>query len=285
MTWLRHAPLAIVAALLAVTRAPEARDQAPPGAGIPVDAVVRAATAYVSEYQRQFAFLVADERYEQRQLDASGREVERRTIRGELFMTYLPADGVWIAVRDVAEVDGQPIDDGEDLRRLLQQRESLRGLAQRIAARNARFNIGGVERNFNEPTLPLLLLDPKRVEGLRFERTRVTTDGDATLVTLAFTERGRPTLVRGRRGPAPSRGEMVIEATSGRVRLTAFELRDDPVTARLVTTYGHDRKLDLWVPQSFSERYEARRGRERERVECDATYTNYRRFQVTGRIK
>jgi len=285
MRCLRQTPLLVLAALLTLPSAPDARHQARPRIDVSTDAVVRAATAYVSSYQQDFAFLVADELYEQHRLDATGREVERRSLHGELFMTYLPADEVWIAVRDVAEADGQPVGDREDLRRLLQQRNALRGLAQRIATRNARFNIGGVERNFNEPTLPLLLFDPKRVRGLRFDRRSVTTEGDATLVTLAFSERGQPTLVRGRRGPAPSRGEFVIEAGTGRIRKTTFELTDDPVVARLVTTYGHDRKLDLWVPQAFSERYEARRGRERELITCEANYTNYRRFVVTGRIK
>ena len=248
-------------------------------------ALVRAAVRYVADYEKAFAFIVADETYEQVSMNLAGDELTRRVMQGELFLTFLPADDEWIAVHDVAVVDGEPVADREDLRQLLLGRETVRGLAGRIAARNARFNIGSITRNFNEPTLALLLLDAKRVARVKFERIRVERAGDATIVTLKFTERDRPTLVSGSAGPAPATGLIVLEAETGRVRSTLFFLKDRSTTVTLDTTYTQDAKLDLWVPSRFTERYETSVGPLREVVTGEATYSNYRRFEVTGRIK
>jgi hypothetical protein len=175
------------------------------------------------------------------------------------------------------------VDDREDLRALLSRREVLRGVVSQVVARNARYNIGQVTRNFNEPTLPLLLVEAKRVDGVRFERKAVTRSGGATLATLAFAERGRPTLVRGPNGSMPARGEIVIEAETGVVRRTTFELDQAGFTVKLATDYARDDKLGMWLPAVFTERYESRLVHEV--IECRATYSNYRRFDVTARIK
>ena len=251
-------------------------------------AVVTAAMAYVTTYQKDFAFLIADERYTQTRLTPEGKPYEERTMNGEMFLTYVAADRDWIAVHDVAEVNGRPVADREDLRQLLQQGAELRGITQKVAARNASFNIGHVFRNFNEPTMALRVLDHEPLQNFSFERRRVvvTADGYATLVTLEFRERGRPTIVRGeRQRNLESRGEMTIEAATGRVRRTVFEVADGPLRARLETVYEFEPRLDLWVPTTFSERYDLSRPGEKETVLCEATYTNYRRFVTSGRIK
>jgi hypothetical protein len=204
-----------------------------------------------------------------------------------MFLTYVAADRDWIAVHDIAEVNGRPVADREDLRLLLSQGAELRGITQKVAARNASFNIGHVFRNFNEPTMALRVLDNEPLRNFSFERRRVavTADGDATLVTLEFRERGRPTIVRGeRQRNLESRGELTIEASTGRVRQTVFEVADGPLRARLETVYAFEPRLDLWVPSTFSERYDLNRPGEKETVLCEATYTNYRRFVTSGRI-
>jgi hypothetical protein len=160
----------------------------------------------------------------------------------------------------------------------------MRGLASRLVARNARYNIGNVQRNFNEPTLPLLLLEPKRVGGVKFDRKKVEQSEGLTLVTLGFNER-RDTLVTGPRGPLPAKGEVVIDAATGTVRHTTFELSTPGTNVKLATAYTKDEKLNLWLPSVFTERYESDTGAMRELVLCEAKYSNYRRFEVTAKIK
>ena len=190
-------------------------------------ALVAAAAAYVDEYQKNFAFLIADEIYTQSLFGAnarmpqstpssgstreltldtgSSRTTQTRLMKSELFLTYLSADREWIAVRDVLEVDSVPITGREDLRQLLSRSENMRGLTSQLVARNSRYNIGRVERNFNEPTLPLLLLERKRIGGVKFSRRQVFREGQVTLATLSFAERD-DTLVSSPRGPVPAEG-------------------------------------------------------------------------------
>ena len=55
---------------------------------------------HVAEYEKQFAFLIADEEYTQTVFDADGRvKAQTRVLKAELFLTHLPADGEWMAVR------------------------------------------------------------------------------------------------------------------------------------------------------------------------------------------
>jgi len=246
-------------------------------------ALVAAASTYVAKYQQDFAFLIANESYSQTRTDAGGH-TQNRLLKSEFFLTFLPADNEWVAVRDVLEVDGQPVADRKDLRPLLAKGGEIRGLIAQVVARNARYNIGSTTRNFNEPTLPLLLVDAKRVNEVKFQRREVTRDDDVVLATLAFEERGRPTLVRGPEGSMPARGDIVIEAATGVVRKTTFEIDKSDVKVKLTTDYALDDKLGLWLPAVFTERYETVSPIP-EVVLCEATYSNYRRFEVTGRIK
>ena len=249
-------------------------------------ALVASAAKYVADYQEEFKFLLADEEYVQRLSSSNGRVTEERRLKGELFLTYLPGDGEWIAVHDFKEVDGKPVPDREDVRALLQKGD-VRGTAARIAEKNARFNIGRLGRNFNEPTLALLLLHRKRVQDIDFDRDRVVTQDGRTRVTLRFKEGDRQSLVRNAitTDHIYAKGLLTIDALTGRVEHTEFEIDVNQTNSRLVTEYKPDEKLKLWVPVLFRERYDDARGPERQVIQCEARYTNYRRFEVIGKIK
>jgi hypothetical protein len=247
-------------------------------------AVVAAAARYVVDYETKFKFVIADETYDQATFDQEKRETARRSMKGELFLTFIPADAAWLAVHDFTEVDGEPVADREDLRPLLQKGETT-SVVRSVLKRNARFNLGTIVRNFNEPTLALLILEPKRVGGFSFDRQEVTTVGGKPKVRLSFRERDRPTLVRDAEGgPVYARGELIVDAETGRIERTHIELADGPIVARLTTTYAPDPKIEMWVPVSFTERYE-RSNAQREVIVCQAQYTNFRKFEATARIK
>jgi hypothetical protein len=242
------------------------------------------AAAYVADYQIKFAFLVGKELYAQTVVRA-GR-TQRRSMSGDMFLVFMPTDRDWIAVHDVAEVDGQPVPDRDSLQTLLHLGEVTR-VAQQVADRNATFNIGSVERNFNEPTLALLVLGAKRIGQFRFDRRELTEQDGVPLATLAFSEHDRPTIIRNFSNDEPvySKGEIVIETETGRVRHTVMNFKTSSVQVSLVTDYVPDDRLGLWVPGSFSERYDLVTKQQQETTTCQATYSDYRRFEVTGRIK
>jgi hypothetical protein len=55
------------------------------------------------------------------------------------------------------------------------------------------------------------------------------------------------------------------------------------LTAVITVNYGRNSKLDMMVPMTMHESYSGLKGIP-EWVECEATYTNFRRFETSGRI-
>ncbi len=255
----------------------------------PPDTSARAVVARAAErqatVQKALEFVLADETAVQEVFDEDGRRAARRETSGDFFLAFVPGDGGWLAVRDLTTVDGTPVENRDDLRALL-TRGSMARIGRALADRNARFNIGPVVRNFNDPMLALVILDDKHRTRFRFERRSVARQGTSTLVTLAFTERDRPTLIRGgNNAPVFTRGELVIDAEAGHLHRAVITMKDGPTSAELTTTFERVEKLDLWLPARMDERYEHRSARERATVTVTSTYANYRRFEATGRIK
>ncbi len=262
-----------------------------------VRAVVGAAAAYVAEYQQQLTSILADEIYSQEIIPHTKPTVgdtRSRHMRSEVFFMFLPGDHEWMAIRDVIAVDGEAVGERPDIRdalRTLQARE----VAQTFKTHNSRFNIGRTFRNFNEPTLSLLVFDVNHHRRFSFKRKRVVHDGDAVLVTLTFVEKEPPTLIRGLTGGRLfSTGEMVVEAGTGRVRRALLQLKTDAVKVELATNYSPQERLGMWVPSVFRERYQhatgtgsrdVESGLDREQVICEARYSNFRRFETDVRIK
>jgi hypothetical protein len=272
-----------VLALLVMGQAPAAPDVSTTG-------VVAAAAAYLAEYQRELTFVVAEESYRQQitvQRPADPDIPRVRQMRSEVFFLAAPDNGEWMTIRDVLAVDGAEVQERPDLR------EALRTLPPRQVAAtfkefNSRYNIGRIYRNFNEPTLSLLVLDPLHRERFSFDRRRVDRDGEVVLVTIAFRERESPTLIFDKlRGRVLSRGDLVIEAGSGTVRRATLTAEVGPTRLSLRTDYAFDAHLEMWVPSVFREEYQqgASGGNPHEEIACEAWYSNYRRFETSARIR
>lgn len=249
------------------------------------NAVVARASEYIKEYQQTLQFVLADEAAVQEVFNRTGTRVARRETSGEYFLTYLAADGGWIGVRDIAVVDGAPVAGRDNLRELL-SRGSVARIGRQLADRNARYNIGSIGRNFNDPMLALVILDDRHRGRFKFDRRRVELTPAGPLVTVAFAERDGPTIVRSTDGSYVfTKGELVIDAATGHIHRTVVVLKIDSTEARLTTTFSLNDKVGLWLPASFSEQYRHASGRLRESVRVDSTYTNYRRFNVNVIIK
>ena len=257
--------------------------------------IVEAAAAYVADYQRQLTSVIADEIYTQEVVAQSPRDPKMpriRRLRSEVFFMYAAADHHWMAIRDVMSLDGSPLADRPDLRDAF-QRLATREVAAKVTEYNSRYNIGRTYRNFNEPTLSLLVFDERHRPRFSFDRKHVERQGDTTLVTIAFTEKDSPTLIQDqRRGRVFSKGEFIVEAGAGRIRRTVLTAKSDPLRLELTTTYAPDDRLGILVPTLFRESYEYGSNSrtldsapEYERIVCEATYSNFRRFETSVRIK
>lgn len=271
--------LAVVLAATLVTVAP-AQERIDTSAG----AVARAAGEWLTALGSRLSYVVADETAHQVARTPRGITQERRTL-ADFFVAFLPAEHAWMSARDVREVDGDPVTDAENIR-VLMARAPLARLGAVIAEKNARYNIGSITRTFNEPTLALLVVSDAHRSRFKFDRSRITARETGPQVTLEFRERDRPTLVRGANGEQVlAKGELDVDARTGRIERTSIELTLGTVYAKIVTTYRHDQGLDLWVPATMTERYDQRAMPRRETVDVDSTYANYRRFETTTRIK
>jgi hypothetical protein len=260
-------------------------------------AIVAAAAAYVATYQQQLTSILADETYTQQIVDQVPYDPlkrHKRQTKSEVFFMFGPVRRDWMTIRDVTAVDGTAIQDRRDFREALQTLPAEQ-VVEIFREQNSRFNIGETFRNFNEPTFSLLVLDEQAHGRFSFDRRRVERVDDATLVTLEFSEREGPTLIRNPdRKMVFVKGEMVVEAGSGRVRRARLTGQMNDVHFDLTTVYSPNSHLGIWVPLRFAEEYV--RGKASpaqsiaarvpyERVICEAAYSNFRRFDTSVRIK
>ena len=178
------------------------------------------AASYVDDYQKQLAAIVADEVYVQEiraQVPPEEGAPRSRTLRGEVFFLFAAAEREWMAIRDVKEVDGVPLTGTRDVRATLRTLPAAQ-VADRMKSYNARYNIGRITRDINEPTLALLVLDATHRDRFKFKADKPRQAGDRRLVPLSFKERERPTLIRSTAGkPIYTSGELMVEPESGRI--------------------------------------------------------------------
>ena len=245
--------------------------------GLPARAasLVDRASAFVDRFERDFAVVIADERYEQRLTEGRGQPVDTtRALESEVMFVRIERDHTWLLVRRVKTVDGQRASEpaaaldtflaGGVNRTLPRLRE--------LADENARYNLGRIERNFNDPTWVLRIFDAGIRDRFRFKEEAPD--------TIEYRERETPTLIRGRgREPARSHGTVTLNA-AGAITETTLSVRFDDVAADLTTTFGMDAHVGVTVPLTMSERYTRRD----ETVTCTATYSNFRRFETSGRL-
>lgn len=276
---------------------------AEPRGGVPrlaqTDAYVKIAAAYVNSYQNQLTQLMADERSTQKILVQRPLDRESPTSRqtkSDVFFLFASANREWMAIRDVKEIDGKQVNGGPDLAAQLANIPAGT-VASTFKSYNSRFNIGRIFRNFNEPILALMVLDDSFRSGVVFELRKRSLDHGVEVATLGFREVGAQTIIRDLmlRG-APSEGELTIETGTGVVRRASLRTTVDEVKIELSTTFGRDPDFNLWLPRTFTESYERgldiadpkirlRSTESYERIFCQSTYSGFRKFLTSGRVK
>jgi hypothetical protein len=273
--------IALAAAVAMLQIGVSARPQGSARTDTSLPAVLAKAANYLTEYRDKLTYVMATERSKQTLVGgfAVGGPLSE-TLASDVYFVYVPADNVWMAVRDVEIVDGKVIKNRENVRDLLNSGQV--GAARALKDRNARYNLGTILRNFNEPTLSLLVLDDKHRR--RFTFTRSGSRG--SVVTVSFTEKAQPTLIIDTSGrPAFASGEMAIDAVTGRIERAKIQVKlSGGIDAVMTTTYKPDPKLQMWVPAKFEESYSLG-GRRPEKVTSASTYSDFSRFDVSVRIK
>ena len=253
----------------------------------PKKTIEQLAAEYVAGYQQELTAIVADEQYTQQvRRDLQEPGVRFRSTSGDVFFIFTAAGRGWMAIRDVLTVDGVPAPERTHVREILRTLRASE-VGDRMRSYNARFNIGRITRNINEPTLALLSLDAGHRSRFRFSAKDREIRGGRELVRLQFQERDRPTLIRGIGGtPVFVKGELLVEASNGRIWESRLTATVDRIDVELKTEYSLDERLGLMVPAVFRERYEREKEvADFEEIDCEASYSNFRRFEVSARLR
>ncbi len=261
-----------------------------PAAQTAVSVLVDRASAYVENFQQSFGSVVAEERYEQRLRrvpSATNTSVQQRggpgpqetTLVSDFLLVEVKGEG-WLPFRDVFERDGRPVRDREA--RLatifLKGGRDAFEQARAIMDEGARYNIGNINRNINMPTLPLAFLTERHRH--RFEFKLGKRDETDPGVEIEFRETARPTFVATTGGrDLPVRGRFWISEADGTVLRTELDAVDTGVDAHITVTYQKDDGIGMFAPARMEERY--RRPRDPMEVHGVATYSRFRRFQVS----
>jgi hypothetical protein len=247
------------------------------------------AAAYVDVFQRSFGSIVAEERYEQTMRRAPGSNstsvqrggggLDRTVLVSDFLLVQVPGEG-WLPFRDVFERDGKQLRDREERLAKIFLAGSRTAIDQARAIMNegARYNIGNVDRNINVPTLPLPFLTPLHSQRFAFKAGKREESDEG--VIIEFRETARPTFITTTGGrDLPVTGRYWVDEPTGTVLKTELHALDVSVEAHITVTYQKDSGTGLMVPARMEERY--RRGRDPVEVRGVATYSRFRRFQVS----
>jgi hypothetical protein len=261
--------------------------------------VLERAAAYVRHFRTQFESVIADEWYEQEASfvenspEVSSDRVAERTVRkrymeSEFVLVFMASRGVWLGFRDVISVDGRRVADRDQRRArlLIRRRDHTHAELRAITDESARFNIGHVERNTNQPLFVLMFVDAANQARFSFERAGTRRIDGVRTWAIRYRERTRPTIVQGAGGDLVSEGTIWLDPANGHVLQTEHQLKDEKVSLRTMQTvrFRPDRRFDINVPAQMLEEYRQFERHQGSHTICRARYSNFRRFEVESKL-
>jgi hypothetical protein len=286
----RYASVPLVA-VLCVT-APSAQ---PPDPALA--AVLERTFAYVERFHSEFASIIADERYDQEMFrrspatDTYGMRMpaRRRSITSEFVLVFVPAARAWLGFRDVITVDGRPVKDRHEriARLLIRQQRHTETELKTIADESARFNIGDIQRNTNQPLLALLFFDRVHHARFVFERAGGRRIDGIHAWGIRYREQASPTIIRAAHDrDLYSEGTIWVDPATGRIVRTHHQVEDQELDLRttMEVRFRADRRFDVSVPVEMTEEYAHIVPRLGVYTRCRARYSNFRRFEVKSRL-
>jgi len=258
-------------------------------AASPTDDLLRRAGQYVQELEQQLAVVIADETYVQdvwtRSRPPSGTtRIITRTIKSEMLFMQLPREDVWLAVRNVVLVDGRPV---ADSRQRLERALAAPGLdvVSRLRAldeESARYDVGRVWRTTGYPSVVLRFLLPGYQTRFAFSPAGTDRLAGERVSRIKFTERGSPSVIQVNAADVTASGMIWLRPADGAVVRTALALTTpSSLNVSIVVDFQRDARLGLWVPSRMDERYDEISG---DSTRCTARYSNFRRFETSGRM-
>jgi hypothetical protein len=200
------ASIACVAATAAVATQP-----------VPLDQLLEKSGRYARGFQHDFETVIADETYvpRERVTRTQGGKAQitnvARTINSEMLFMWLPEERSWLLVRNVLKVDRKEVRDSRArLDRVIGEADSggLFSRFNRLRDESARFNLGRIHRNLNDPMLPFQFVDPLYQPRFTFGDIGAEVINGVETRKIGFAERGAPTVIQVDGHDALARGEI-----------------------------------------------------------------------------
>jgi len=246
-------------------------------------ALLSRAGANMQTLARSLAIVICNEKYMQQVRDRRDRlPLAERTLQSEILFRWVAEEELWLAIRNVKQVDGVALsNDSMPWEAALAGSSPAKRLRQ-LQAAALKYDIGPVLRTIGDSTLVLRFLLPVNQARFRFRddgRERIDRE---TVERVTFIEEGRPTLIQADDADSPASGTIWLRPNDGAVVRTRVDFKSvRNLKVRLTVDFRHDPRLGAWVPNRMEEQYEPRSG---QNVDCIATYTDFRRFETAGRI-
>jgi hypothetical protein len=275
-----------VSAILLILAALSSGARPDPAQTPTLDQLLQRAGAYTAAYEERFAAVVTDEQYEQKWFDRATPIPRRaRKMSSEMMFLWLTNEKSWLSVRNVLAVDGRNVNDSQQRLDRLFASDAAIGVAKlrKMRDEGARFNIGTIRRNFNDPMFPMQFLEPPNQRRFTFTLTGNENVGGVATSKIAFEEHASPTFIQDGRSDLPSHGDVCV-AADGSVMRTRLRIlnADRHISAFVTIDYRNEASLEMPVPVKMQEIYTA--GAPYERISGVATYSNFRRFETSARI-
>jgi hypothetical protein len=247
--------------------------------------VMRRVHEYVAVYEdHELSTVRARERYHQQLINYFGDVKGERTLLSDYLLLQLP-DEDWVALRDVFDVDGEPVENRTAKLDALFSgpRDQLSARAMQMAEDSMRYNLGDLYyRTVNLPTFALRILRPASRKRMEFTKAGEDRIGDTDVWVIAFREVKGPTFSTTADGvEIPATGRFWVEPESGAVVRSEMMLggtRRLSARATITVTYARDEALGFRIPIEMRERYDNPRRKKDDVVVAVASYSDFRRF-------
>jgi hypothetical protein len=256
-----------------------------------LDVVLTRAADYVQKYEKDLAGVVAEEKYDQNsrqggrfdQFGSIRHDTEkRRVFRSDLLLVLPEGASAWVQFRDVFEVDGKMVRDRNDrlAKLFLEPNAATAKQIERIKSESARYNVGPIYRNINVPVMALQIV--RRENQFRFLYNHSEADDSQRTDgawAIDYREVGAPTMIRtNNQQNLPMEGRIWIHPVTGQVLSTLMRAQNQAIRGSIQVDYEPEESLGILVPRRMHEEY--RMYTDGSGIIADATYSNFRRFQV-----
>jgi hypothetical protein len=250
-------------------------------------------------------FVIAREHYDQQVKvrptfsttsgQAFGRLKQQRVMESEVALVQI-SSGIWFMARRVLAIDGKQlaVDPTRRLQSAASEEQALTQMTA-LAREGASWNIGGIRRDINSPTIVVWFLTPANIDRFQFTEAgseRLPTSGATDARVLKFKEIAEPSLFQVNDTRAPSSGRIWIAADGSvlKTELVLEQARDSRGVRRstgratITVEYEYSPKYRIWLPATMAELYEYPGSPGSEIVSAMARYSDYQQFQAGARI-